>query len=73
MNVKLIHSKQVHHCWVINIWKEPDSHLGQGTAMWSTVLCKYVNTIHDKYTSCATYWLKPGTEMLVLTFFINRV
>jgi len=41
--------------------------------MRSKVLYKYMNTIHNKYTSYATYWLKPGTEMLVITFFINRV
>jgi len=58
---------------VINIWKEPDSCFGQGTAMRGKVLYKYANKIHDKYTSCATYWLKPGTETLVITFLINRV
>jgi hypothetical protein len=57
---------------VINIWKEPDSHLGHGTAMRSKVLCKYANTIHNKYTSCTTYWLKPGTEMLVIAFFYKH-
>jgi len=58
---------------VINIWKEPDSHLSQGIAMRSKVLRKYMNTIQNKYVSCATYWLKPGNETLVTIFFINRV